>query len=70
MEFEIGDRVKIKSRDIIGFVVEYTKGNTIGDLYYTIESEKEMELENPRDPNVYPAPYPLFDCPPDDLEPL
>ena len=70
MEFAIGDRVKIKNRGIIGFVVEYTKDNTTGDHYYTIESEKEMELENPRDPNVYPAPYPLFDCPPDDLEPL
>ena len=45
MEFAIGDRVKIKNRDIIGFVVEYTKDNTTGDHYYTIESEKEMELE-------------------------
>ena len=70
MEFEIGDRVKIKSRDVIGFVVEHTKDNTTGNQYYTIESETEMELENPRDPNVYPAPYPLFDCPPDDLEPI
>ena len=31
MEFAIGDRVKIKNRDIIGFVVEYTKDNTTGD---------------------------------------
>lgn len=38
MEFAIGDRVKIKNRDIIGFVVEYTKDNTTGDHYYILET--------------------------------
>lgn len=68
MEFEIGDKVRIKGRNLVGYVVDEAIDHKTGAVFYTIESESEMKLEDRDNPNVYPAPYPLIDCSPDEIE--
>lgn len=66
MKFEIGDKVKIIDSGILGEVIDTTIG---GDkkIYYLVETDEPMEVDNPR---AYNAPYPIFTCSPDEIEPI
>lgn len=70
MEFEIGDKVRITGRDLVGYVVDKAIDQETCAVFYTIESESEIKLEDSNDPNVYPALHPLIDCSPDEMEPI
>lgn len=66
MKFEIGDKVKIIDNGILGEVIDTTIG---GDkkIYYLVETDEAMVTDNPR---AYNAPYPIFTCSPDEIEPI
>lgn len=66
MTFEIGDRVKIIDQGILGEVIDTAIGRD-KKIYYLVETEKEMTVDNPR---AYNAPYPIFTCSPDEIEPI
>lgn len=64
--FEVGDKVKIIDGGILGEVIDTTIGRD-KKIYYLIETDEMMEVDNPR---VYNAPYPIFTCSPDEIEPI
>ena len=66
MKFEIGDKVKIVDDEILGEVIDTTIGED-KKIYYLVETDEAMEVDNPR---AYNAPYPIFTCSPDEIEPI
>lgn len=58
---KLNDRVRIKSKNIIGIIVDVSHRN--GKTHYTVESEEKGVL-----PGHDGGAWPLFDCEKEDVE--
>lgn len=60
----MGDHVFLKKKGFPGIVIDEAVGRHNGKIYYIVETDEEMETD---DPSAYPTPCPLFDCLAEDL---
>lgn len=67
MKFEIGDSVRIIDNGIVGEIIDTTMKKGTEELFYLVETVEEMVVDDPR---AYNAPYPIFTCSPDEIEPI
>lgn len=67
MKFEIGDIVRIIDNGIVGEIIDTTMKKYTEELFYLVETVEEMVVDDPR---AYNAPYPIFTCSPDEIEPI
>ena len=67
MKFEIGDSVRIIDNGIVGEIIDTTTKKSTVERFYLVETGEEMVVDDPR---AYNAPYPIFTCSPDEIEPI
>lgn len=67
MKFEIGGIVRIIDNGIVGEIIDTTTKKGTVERFYLVETGEEMVVDDPR---AYNAPYPIFTCSPDEIEPI
>lgn len=62
--FAEGDHVRIKNKNVIGEIIDVSKGKD-GGICYTVESDEEGYMD---DPDAWNLRFPIFECRADQLE--
>lgn len=64
MPFELYEKVRITAKDVIGTIIDFSKGED-GHVYCIVESDTPGYTD---DPDAYPGLYPMYYCLPSEIE--